>query len=88
MNSNPTFDLAEKYLARNGFTAVRLVSLLNLYLGSLAAAGNNATALSAARPKLAAVYAWTQQVQGFALQGSRIFPPVPHKFEEVMLEVS
>lgn len=81
-----TFSLAEKHLDRCGFSAVRLVSLLNLYLSAAAAAGNNSTTLAASRPKLVAVYAWTQQVQGVALQGSRIFPPAPHKFEEVMME--
>lgn len=83
-----SFLAAEEHLSICGFSAVRLVSLLNLYLSAVSSFGNDASALASSRPKLVSVYAWTQQVQAVALQGSGIFPPAPHKFEEVMLETA
>lgn len=84
--STEILNRAEKHLERCGFSAFRLVSLLNVYLSALAASGNDAVALTAARPKLAAVYQWAQQVQAAALAGSLKFTSAPHTFEEVMQE--
>ncbi len=84
--SEDPFSVAERYLARQGFSAVKLISLLNLYLTSLAAVDGDFEALAQAKPKLSAVYKWTQNIQVKALSGQRIFPPPPASFEQVMLE--
>ena len=63
---------AEKHVEAQGYTATRLVTLLNAYLVKLAAAGNNPINLAANNPKLAAVYAWTQTVQATPCGGGRL----------------
>jgi len=78
---------AEKHVELQGFTATRLVTLLNAYLVKFAATGNNPSVLAASNPKLAAVYAWTQSVQAAAATGSKQFPPAPFTFASVIEEL-
>ena len=77
---------AEKAIAQQGFTPARLVSCLNMFISALTAAGGNQEALAAAKPKLVAVYSWTQAVQSAAAAGSKMFPPAPFTFEAVFAE--
>jgi len=68
------------------FDPTDLVTLLSLFISSLAAAGNDQTAIATAKPKLVAVYAWTQEVQALAAAGQRMFPRPPFTFAEVIAE--
>ena len=78
---------AEKHVELQGYTATRLVTLLNAYLVKFAASGNNPSALAASNPKLAEVYAWTQSVQATAAAGSKQFHPAPFTFASVIEEL-
>lgn len=63
-----------------GFDADKKVILLNKLLSV-----KEADKL-AEYPKLAALYAWMETVQGMAVAGQTNFPPHPHTFEEVIAE--
>ena len=78
---------AEKHVELQGYTATRLVTLLNAYLVKLATSGNNPATLAASNPKLASVYAWTQTVQATAAAGGRMFPQAPFPFSSVIEEI-
>jgi hypothetical protein len=72
--------LGEKFVENAGFTAQRLVTLMDILLQ---VKENNQ---QQQRPKLIAVYNWLQTVKQMALQGNINFPPAPHTFEEVLSE--
>lgn len=72
--------LCEQHVEQSGFTASRLVTLMDLLMQV-----KEADAL-ATRPKLVALYTWLQTVKATAIAGSVIFPPAPHTFEEVITE--
>lgn len=68
------------FVNRSGFDADKKVILLNKLLK---AKEDNTVANF---PKLAALYAWMETVQGMALIGQALFPKAPHSFEEVIKE--
>lgn len=70
----------EQHVANAGFTASRLVTLMDSLMQA-----KEANAL-AAHPKLVALYTWLQTVKGMAVAGQVNFPPAPHTFEEVISE--
>ena len=74
---------AERFVETQGYAPARLVSCLNMFLTASAA---YPTDLATERPKLVAVYSWSQTVQAAAVAGGRIFPSVPHPFSEVLAE--
>lgn len=73
-------EFAESFIERNGYTASRLVTCMDLLLQA------KESNTLADKPKLAATYQWLQTVKGTALAGSISFPPVPFTFEEVISE--
>jgi hypothetical protein len=75
-----------EWVSSQGFDSMRLVALLNLFLSSLTQVAGVEATLAAAKPKLVAVYDWTQVVQATAAGGGTTFPPAPHTFEEVIAE--
>jgi hypothetical protein len=70
----------ERHVEQAGFTAARLVTLMDLLMTT-----KEADAL-ASRPKLVALYTWLQTVKATALAGSIQFSEAPHTFEEVVSE--
>ena len=80
--SDITINAGANHVLRCGFDADRKVILLNKML-SVKEAG---PAALAAHPKLVALYAWMETVQGLAVAGSIAFPRPPHTFEEVIAE--
>ena len=70
----------ESWVAAQGYGASRMVTLLD----ELLTADRNGT--TAQRPKLVAVYQWSQTVKGMALAGAVEFPSAPWSFEEVLSE--
>lgn len=72
--------LGEAHVANSGFTASRLVTLMDSLMQA-----KEANAL-AAHPKLVALYTWLQTVKGMAVAGQVNFPPAPYTFEEVISE--
>jgi hypothetical protein len=70
----------EQFVENAGFTAQRLVTLMDILLQ---VKENNQ---QQQRPKLIAVYTWLQTVKQMALQGNINFPPAPYTFEEVLSE--
>lgn len=70
----------ESWVASQGYGASRMVTLLD----ELLSADRNAT--TAQRPKLVAVYQWSQTVKALALAGAVEFPAAPWSFEEVLTE--
>ena len=70
----------EALVERSGFSAARLVTLMDLLMTT-----KEANALGS-RPKLVALYTGLQTVKQTALAGSITFPPAPHTFEEVVSE--
>jgi hypothetical protein len=78
---------AESHVASQGYTATRLVTLLNAFLTSLTSAGGNVSALSASHPRLSAVYSWTQTVQAAAASGKTVYPMAPFTFADVIAEL-
>lgn len=73
-------ELAESFIERNGYTAARLVTCMDLLLQA------KESDTTTQKPKLVATYQWLQTVKGGALAGSLSFPPVPFTFEEVISE--
>jgi hypothetical protein len=71
---------AGQHMARAGLTDLRPTALLRRYAQALA------SGTLEAKPKLAAMNAWVDEVEGTALQGRTNFPAPPHTFEEVMAE--
>lgn len=72
----------EKWVIDQGFDADRKVILLN----KLLKVKEEGPTSIAAHPKLVALYAWMETVQGMAVAGQTDFPPAPHTFEEVLAE--
>ena len=70
----------EALVERSGFSAARLVTLMDLLMTT-----KEANALGS-RPKLVALYAWLQTVKATALAGSVQFSAAPFTFEEVVSE--
>lgn len=70
----------EQHVANAGFTASRLVTLMDSLMQA-----KEANAL-ADHPKLVALYTWLQTVKGMAVAGQVNFPSAPHTFEEVISE--
>lgn len=70
----------EQFVEQAGFSAARLVTLMDLLLQT-----KEANALGS-KPKLVALYTWLQTVKGMAIAGQTAFPPAPHTFEEVVSE--
>ena len=70
----------EKFVKSRGFDADRKVILLN----KLLKAKEDGTIAN--KPKLTALYAWFETVQGLAIAGKSTFPAPPHTFEEVVAE--
>lgn len=68
------------FVNRSGFDADRKVILLNKLLK---AKEDNTVA---SFPKLTALYAWMEAVQGMAVAGRTFFPKTPHTFQEVVAE--
>jgi hypothetical protein len=66
--------LGEAHIANSGYSATRLLKLMDLRLSG------------STNPKLLAVYAWTQQVAQLAATGNNTFPPAPYSFEEILTE--
>lgn len=64
--------LGEAHIAAQGYSATRLLKLMDLRLSG------------STNPRLLAVYAWTQQVAQLALDGVTAFPLAPFSFEEVL----
>ena len=78
---------AESHVEAQGYTATRLVTLLNAYFIKLAESQNNPATLEINNPKLSAVYSWTQSVQAAAATGSKRFPQAPFAFVSVIEEI-
>ena len=70
----------ENFVASAGFSAARLVTLMDMMLSA-----KDAGTLES-KPKLVALYTWLQTVKATALAGSITFPVVPFTFEEVVTE--
>jgi hypothetical protein len=70
----------EQFVENAGFTAQRLVTLMDILLH---VKENNQ---QQQHPKLMATYTWLQTVKQMVLQGNANFPPAPHTFEEVLSE--
>jgi hypothetical protein len=70
----------EAFVAGAGFSAARLVTLMDMMLSA-----KDAGTLES-KPKLVALYTWLQTVKATALAGSITFPSVPYSFEEVVTE--
>lgn len=70
----------ENFVAASGFSASRLVTLLDLMLTA-----KEAGTLES-KPKLVALYTWLQTIKATALAGSITFPSIPYSFEEVVSE--
>jgi hypothetical protein len=68
------------FVNRSGFDADRKVILLNKLLK------NKEDGTVASVPKLTALYAWMETVQGMAVSGQTFFPRTPHTFEQVIAE--
>ena len=74
------------WISSQGFDSTDLVTMLNLFMSSLTAAGGNLTTLAASKPIICAVYQWTQTVQTMAAQGYGQFPSSPYTFQQVISE--
>ena len=74
-------EMGESHVERQGFSASRLVTCMDLLLQAKEAG----TIMN--KPKLTAVYQWLQEVKGTALAGSITFSSSPFTFEEVLSEV-
>jgi hypothetical protein len=70
----------ERHVERQGYTAARLVTCFDLLLRAKEAG------VLEQRPKLVAVYGWLQGVKAVAASGRAVFPPAPHKFEQLLAE--
>ena len=75
-----TIRLGEAFVQRSGFTAARLVTLMDKLMQV-----KEADTL-ASNPKLVAVYQWLQEVKAKAIAQQTDFSEPPYTFEEVIAE--
>lgn len=82
-----------EFVQKKGFDAIKLLKLSTELQKAKEAAALAGTppedipaAIAAARPKMAALYAWTEAVSAMAIAGQTMFPQPPHTFEEVIAE--
>jgi len=80
MTPEQKIQAGEQHVAAAGFSAARLVTLMDLLLQT-----KESNAL-ASKPKLVALYTWLQTIKQMAIAGQVNFPPAPHTFEEVVSE--
>lgn len=73
-------EAGKAHVRRAGFDGLEMASLLRRFF---VAQQNNQLA---GKPKLVALYGWTEEVEQMAMAGQTMFPPAPHTFEEAMGE--